>query len=84
MSLVWFGQAFAKFILLYIFWCGSCCSCDGGKIKSTPSPKTEVWTLDWSLTTIGTHVVTYATDVHCFLQNYFGQNLRGGMYKMYP
>ena len=39
-----------------IFWCGSsccCCSsscCDRGKTKSAPSPKTEVWTLDWSLT----------------------------------
>ena len=22
----------------------------GGETKSTPSPKTEVWTLDWSLT----------------------------------
>ena len=40
-----------------IFWCGSscscsycCCSCDRGKTKSTPSPKSEVWTLDWSLT----------------------------------
>ena len=31
----------------------SCCSsspCDRGKTKSTPSPKTEVWALDWSLT----------------------------------
>ena len=27
----------------------SCCCCDRGKTKSTPSPKTEVWTLDWSL-----------------------------------
>ena len=33
--------------------CSCCCSfcCDRGKIKSTPSPKTEVGTLDWSLTT---------------------------------
>ena len=30
--------------------CSSCCCCDRGKTKSTPSPKTEVWTLDWSLT----------------------------------
>ena len=31
--------------------CSSSCSCcDRGKTKSTPSPKTEVWTLDWSLT----------------------------------
>ena len=30
--------------------CCSCCCCDRGKTNSTPSPKTEVWTLDWSLT----------------------------------
>ena len=30
-----------------------CCSCDRGKTKSTVSPKTEVWTLDWSLTISG-------------------------------
>ena len=32
--------------------CSSCCSCsccDRGKTKSTPSPKTEVWTLDLGL-----------------------------------
>ena len=29
--------------------CCYCSSCDRVK-KSTPSPKTEVWTLDWSLT----------------------------------
>ena len=28
----------------------SCCCCDRGKTKSTPSPKTEVLTWDWSLT----------------------------------
>ena len=32
--------------------CSCCCCCDRGKTKSTPSPKTEVWTLDWSLTII--------------------------------
>ena len=52
MSLVWFGEAFAKFKASRmfpsgIFWCGcscsSCCcsscssSCDRGKAKSTPS-----------------------------------------------
>ena len=59
---VWFGlvRLFAKFKTSRmfpsgIFWCGSscCCSCsccDRGKTKSTPCPKTEVWTLDWSLT----------------------------------
>ena len=26
-----------------------CCCCDRGKTKSTPSPKTEVWTLDLGL-----------------------------------
>ena len=30
--------------------CCYCCFCDSGKIKSTPTPKTEVWTLDWILT----------------------------------
>ena len=29
--------------------CGSCCSCDRGKTKSTPGSKTEVWTLDLGL-----------------------------------
>ena len=29
--------------------CSSCCCCDRGKTKSTPSPKTEVWTLDLGL-----------------------------------
>ena len=29
--------------------CFSCCCCDRGKTKSTPSPKTEVWTLDLGL-----------------------------------
>ena len=30
--------------------CSFCCSsCDRGKTKSTPSPKTEVWTLDLGL-----------------------------------
>ena len=42
----------------HIFWCGSC-SCDRGKTKSIPSPKTEVWTLDWSL--IKTTELSYAT-----------------------
>ena len=32
--------------------CSCCCCCDRGKTKSTPSPKTEVWTLDQSLTII--------------------------------
>ena len=41
--------------LLIDFGKGSCSSCssicsDRGKTKSTPSPKTEVGTLDWSLT----------------------------------
>ena len=27
----------------------SCCCCDRGEIESTPSPKTEVWTLDLGL-----------------------------------
>ena len=35
------------------FWWGSCCCscscCERGKTKSTPSPKTEVWTLDLGL-----------------------------------
>ena len=38
---------------LLINLCGSSCSCfscDKSKTKLTPSPKTEVWTLDWSLT----------------------------------
>ena len=29
--------------------CSSCSSCDRGKTKSTPSPETEVWTLDLGL-----------------------------------
>ena len=29
--------------------CSSCCSSDRGKTKSTPSPKTDVWTLDLRL-----------------------------------
>ena len=30
--------------------CSCCCSCcDRGKTKLTPSPKTEVWTLDFGL-----------------------------------
>ena len=40
--------------LLIDFGGGSSCSCsccDRGKTYSTPSPKTEFWTLDWSLTT---------------------------------
>ena len=32
--------------------CYSCSCCDRGKTKSIPSPKTEVWTLDWSFTII--------------------------------
>ena len=58
MSFVWFGEAKFKTSRMFpcgTFWCGcSCCSCsccDRGKTKSTPSPKTAVWTLDWSLTT---------------------------------
>ena len=40
------------FLLVY-FGGGSCSSCcDSGKTKSTPSPKAEAWTLDWSLTKI--------------------------------
>ena len=40
---------------LLINFGGGCCSCYSsswyrGKTKSTPTPKTEVWTLDWSLT----------------------------------
>ena len=36
--------------LLIDFGLGDCCCCDRGKTKSTPSPKTEVLTWDWSLT----------------------------------
>ena len=32
--------------------CCCFCFCDRGKTKSIPSPKTEVWTLDWSFTII--------------------------------
>ena len=29
--------------------CSSCCCCDRGETNSTPSPKTEIWTLDSEL-----------------------------------
>ena len=55
-----------------IFWCGSsscCCSsscCDRGKTKSTPSPKNEVWTLEWY-------------DFYCWNLNTFCCVLLGGI-----
>ena len=40
--LVIFGKGFVLVVV-------NCCSCDSGKTKSTPSPKTEVWTLNLGL-----------------------------------
>ena len=40
-----------------LIFCGSSC-CDRGKAKSTPSPKTDVWTSDWSLTIYGHGALT--------------------------
>ena len=53
-----------------IFWwgycCCSCCCCsssfDRGKIMSTPSSKSEAWTLDWSLTIFDFEVCLFIAD----------------------
>ena len=52
-------------------WNCCCCCCDRGKTKSTPSPKTEVWTLDWSLTTIDDNLKPVVIEVKLYLEGLF-------------
>ena len=54
--------------------CSCCCSCcDRGKTKSTPSPKTEVWTLDLGLGFDKNDIELFSWILDCLLQEMFFQ-----------